>query len=85
VAGGPPASLQWVGAMPPVLGWSAVTGEVSSNALLLLLIIFVWTPPHFWTLALYRKQEYAKAGIPMLPVTMVNTSPARTSCCTRPS
>jgi heme o synthase len=57
------------GAMPPVLGWSAVTGEVSSNALLLLLIIFVWTPPHFWALALYRKQEYAKVGIPMLPVT----------------
>ena len=57
------------GAMPPVLGWSAVTGEVSSNALLLLLIIFVWTPPHFWSLALYRKQDYAKAGIPMLPVT----------------
>ena len=57
------------GAMPPVLGWSAVTGEVSSNALLLLLIIFVWTPPHFWALALYRKREYAKAEIPMLPVT----------------
>jgi len=57
------------GAMPPVLGWSTVTGGVSSNALLLLLIIFVWTPPHFWALALYRKQEYAKAGIPMLPVT----------------
>jgi protoheme IX farnesyltransferase len=57
------------GAMPPVLGWSAVTGSVSSNALLLLLIIFAWTPPHFWALALYRKHEYAKAGIPMLPVT----------------
>ncbi|HEX4583247.1 MAG TPA: heme o synthase [Burkholderiaceae bacterium] len=57
------------GAMPPVLGWSAVTGEVSSNALLLLLIIFAWTPPHFWALALYRKHEYAKAGVPMLPVT----------------
>jgi heme o synthase len=57
------------GAMPPVLGWAAVTGEVSSNALLLLLIIFVWTPPHFWALALYRKQDYAKAEIPMLPVT----------------
>jgi protoheme IX farnesyltransferase len=57
------------GAMPPVLGWSAVTGEVSSDALLLLLIIFAWTPPHFWALALYRKHEYAKAGIPMLPVT----------------
>ena len=57
------------GAMPPVLGWSAVTGEVSSDALLLLLIIFAWTPPHFWALALYRKQDYAKADIPMLPVT----------------
>jgi protoheme IX farnesyltransferase len=57
------------GAMPPVLGWSALTGEVSSDALLLLLIIFAWTPPHFWALALYRKQDYAKAGIPMLPVT----------------
>jgi protoheme IX farnesyltransferase len=57
------------GAMPPVLGWAAVTGEVSSDALLLFLIIFAWTPPHFWALALYRKEEYAKAGIPMLPVT----------------
>jgi protoheme IX farnesyltransferase len=57
------------GAMPPVLGWTAVTGEVSSDALLLFLIIFAWTPPHFWALALYRKEEYAKAGIPMLPVT----------------
>jgi protoheme IX farnesyltransferase len=57
------------GAMPPVLGWAAVTGEVSADALLLFLIIFVWTPPHFWALALYRKKEYAKAGIPMLPVT----------------
>lgn len=57
------------GAMPPVLGWAAVTGEVSADALLLFLIIFAWTPPHFWTLALYRKNEYARAGIPMLPVT----------------
>jgi len=57
------------GAMPPVLGWTAVTGEISSDALLLFLIIFAWTPPHFWALALYRKREYAKAGIPMLPVT----------------
>jgi len=57
------------GAMPPVLGWVAVTGEPSSDALLLFLIIFAWTPPHFWALALYRKREYAKAGIPMLPVT----------------
>jgi protoheme IX farnesyltransferase len=57
------------GAMPPVLGWAAVTGEISHEALLLFLIIFAWTPPHFWSLALYRKKEYAKAGVPMLPVT----------------
>jgi heme o synthase len=57
------------GAMPPVLGWAAVTGEVSTEAMLLFLIIFAWTPPHFWSLALYRTEEYAKAGIPMLPVT----------------
>jgi heme o synthase len=57
------------GAMPPVLGWAAVTGDVSPNALLLFLIIFAWTPPHFWALALYRRKEYAKVGIPMLPVT----------------
>ena len=57
------------GAMPPVLGWAAVTGEVSSDACLLFLIIFAWTPPHFWALALYRTKEYAKAGLPMLPVT----------------
>ncbi len=57
------------GAMPPVLGWAAVTGEVSHDALLLFLIIFAWTPPHFWALALYRREEYARAGLPMLPVT----------------
>ncbi|MCC6533237.1 MAG: protoheme IX farnesyltransferase [Burkholderiales bacterium] len=57
------------GAMPPVLGWAAVTGEVSHDALLLFLIIFAWTPPHFWSLALYRRDDYAKAGVPMLPVT----------------
>ena len=57
------------GAMPPVLGWVAVTGEIAPDALLLFLIIFAWTPPHFWALALYRKNEYAKAGVPMLPVT----------------
>src|SRR5262245_58427128 len=57
------------GAMPPVLGWAAVTGQIHSDALLLFLIIFAWTPPHFWALALYRKKEYAKAGVPMLPVT----------------
>ena len=57
------------GAMPPVLGWCAVTGEVSADALLLFLIVFAWTPPHFWSLALYRKHEYSRAGVPMLPVT----------------
>ncbi|MEP7155348.1 MAG: heme o synthase [Betaproteobacteria bacterium] len=57
------------GAMPPILGWAAVTGVVDPRALLLFLIIFAWTPPHFWALALYRKNEYAKAGVPMLPVT----------------
>ena len=57
------------GAMPPVLGWAAVTNTVGAEALVLFLIIFVWTPPHFWALALYRTQEYARAGLPMLPVT----------------
>jgi protoheme IX farnesyltransferase len=57
------------GAMPPVLGWAAVTGEVSIEAMLLFLIIFAWTPPHFWALALYRTDDYARAGVPMLPVT----------------
>jgi len=57
------------GAMPPVLGWAAVTGEITADALLLFLIIFAWTPPHFWALALYRKNEYASIGMPMLPVT----------------
>jgi protoheme IX farnesyltransferase len=60
------------GAAPPVLGWAAITGEVSADALLLFLIVFVWTPPHFWALALYREREYAKVGIPMLPVTHGN-------------
>jgi len=57
------------GAMPPVLGWAAATGEVSIDAMILFLIIFAWTPPHFWALALYRTEDYAKAGVPMLPVT----------------
>ena len=57
------------GAMPPVLGWAAVTGEVTIEPLLLFLIIFAWTPPHFWALALYRTEDYARAGVPMLPVT----------------
>ena len=60
------------GAMPPLLGWTAVTGQVEGHALLLVLIIFAWTPPHFWALAIHRKEEYARAGIPMLPVTHGN-------------
>ena len=57
------------GAMPPVLGWAALRGDVGPEALLLCLIIFLWTPPHFWALALYRTEDYRKAGLPMLPVT----------------
>jgi heme o synthase len=57
------------GAMPPVLGWAAMTGEVGAEPLILFLIIFLWTPPHFWALALYRVEDYRKAGLPMLPVT----------------
>jgi len=57
------------GAMPPVLGWAAVTNQTPGEAWLLFLIIFVWTPPHFWSLALYRAKDYAAAGLPMLPVT----------------
>lgn len=60
------------GAMPPVLGWVAMRGEVSPEALILFLIIFLWTPPHFWALALYRVEDYKKAGLPMLPVTHGN-------------
>jgi protoheme IX farnesyltransferase len=57
------------GAAPPVLGWAAITGDVHHDALLLFLIIFAWTPPHFWALAIAKREDYAKAGIPMLPVT----------------
>ncbi|WP_020208523.1 heme o synthase [Gilvimarinus chinensis] len=57
------------GAAPPLLGWTAVTGSIDGHALLLVLIIFAWTPPHFWALAVHRKDDYAKADIPMLPVT----------------
>lgn len=60
------------GAMPPVLGWAAMRGEVGPEALMLCLIIFLWTPPHFWALALYRAEDYRKAGLPMLPVTHGN-------------
>ncbi|MDA7416822.1 heme o synthase [Xenophilus arseniciresistens] len=60
------------GAMPPVLGWAAMRGEVGPEALILFLIIFLWTPPHFWALALYRVEDYRKAGLPMLPVTHGN-------------
>jgi protoheme IX farnesyltransferase len=67
-----PQNIVWggiAGAMPPLLGWTAVTGEVSVEGLLLVLLIFIWTPPHFWALAIKRKDEYARAGVPMLPVT----------------
>jgi protoheme IX farnesyltransferase len=60
------------GATPPILGWTAVTGEISSDAILLFLIIFVWTPPHFWALAIAKKEEYERVNIPMLPVTHGN-------------
>ena len=61
------------GAMPPVLGWTAITGEVGAEALILFLIIFLWTPPHFWALALYRVEDYRKSGLPMLPITHGNS------------
>ena len=67
-----PQNIVWgglAGAAPPLLGWCAITGEVTVEAFLLLLIIFVWTPPHFWPLAVHRREEYARAGVPMLPVT----------------
>ncbi len=67
-----PQNIVWgglAGAMPPLLGWVAVTGEIHAHAWLLVLLIFVWTPPHFWSLAIKRRNEYAQAGIPMLPVT----------------
>ncbi len=67
-----PQNIVWgglAGAAPPLLGWTAVTGEIHGEALLLLLLIFVWTPPHFWALAIRRREEYARAGLPMLPVT----------------
>lgn len=67
-----PMNIVWggaAGAAPPLLGWAAITGEVNQEALLLFLIIFIWTPPHFWALAIKRRDEYAKAKIPMLPVT----------------
>ncbi len=60
------------GAMPPVLGWASMTGEVSAESLILFLIIFLWTPPHFWALALYRVEDYRQSGLPMLPVTHGN-------------
>ena len=67
-----PQNIVWggaAGAAPPLLGWAAVTGEVTLQAVLLFLIIFVWTPPHFWPLAIRRREDYARAGLPMLPVT----------------
>ncbi len=67
-----PHNIVWggaAGAAPPILGWTAVTGEVNTEALLLFLIIFIWTPPHFWALAIRRRDDYAKVDVPMLPVT----------------
>ncbi|CAK0770609.1 Protoheme IX farnesyltransferase [Gammaproteobacteria bacterium] len=67
-----PQNIVWgglAGALPPLLGWTAVTGEINIHGLLLVLLIFVWTPPHFWALAIKRREEYARANIPMLPVT----------------
>lgn len=67
-----PQNVVWggiAGAMPPLLGWTAVTGEISVEGLLLALLVFVWTPPHFWALAIKRRDEYARADVPMLPVT----------------
>jgi protoheme IX farnesyltransferase len=67
-----PQNIVWgglAGALPPLLGWAAVTGKVGLDPLILVLLIFVWTPPHFWSLAIKRREEYARAGIPMLPVT----------------
>jgi len=67
-----PQNIVWgglAGALPPLLGWTAVTGEVHTHGLLLVLLIFVWTPPHFWALAIRRRDDYARANIPMLPVT----------------
>ena len=67
-----PHNIVWggaAGAAPPILGWTAVTGEVNTEALLLFLIIFIWTPPHFWALAIHRRDDYAKVDVPMLPVT----------------
>ncbi len=61
------------GAMPPVLGWAAITGEVTAEPLLLFLIVFIWTPPHFWALAIHRRDDYARVDIPMLPVTHGNS------------
>jgi protoheme IX farnesyltransferase len=71
------------GAMPPLLGWAAMTGEVGPEALVLFLIIFIWTPPHFWALACYRCADYARSGLPMLPVTHgIRRSPVCTACST---
>ena len=67
-----PQNIVWgglAGAAPPLLGWTAMAGEIHTEALLLLLLIFIWTPPHFWALAIRRREEYARAGLPMLPVT----------------
>ena len=69
------------GAFPPMIGWAAVTGSLSLEPVLLFLIIFFWTPPHFWALSLYRTEDYARAGIPMLPVVKGDASTRRHIVC----
>ena len=71
------------GAFPPMIGWAAVTGSLSLEPVLLFLIIFFWTPPHFWALALYRTEDYARAGVPMLPVVAGDARRAGRSCSIR--
>jgi len=71
------------GAMPPALGWAAIANDVPMQAWLLVLIIFVWTPPHFWALAMYRRDDYAKSGLPMLPITHGSNTPVSKSGCMR--
>ena len=72
------------GAMPPVLGWAAMRGDVGPEALMLCLIIFLWTPPHFWALALYRAEDYRRSGLPMLPVTHGSRLHPAAACCSTP-
>ncbi len=71
------------GAFPPIIGWAAVTGDVSAMPILLFAIVFLWTPPHFWSLALYACKDYGRAGVPMLPVVAGARTPGCRSCSTR--